>query len=64
MSAGEIFENDLIACPGSPADVGRICADLGLSIINCQPFMDFEGMPPERRQRTFDRAERTSDLLA
>jgi 4-hydroxyphenylpyruvate dioxygenase len=64
FSAVEIFENDLIAFPGSPADVRRICADLGLSIITCQPFRDFEGMPPERRQRTFDRAERKFDLLA
>ncbi|GGF58824.1 4-hydroxyphenylpyruvate dioxygenase [Azorhizobium oxalatiphilum] len=59
----EIFENDLIAFPGSPAEVRRICADLGLAIITCQPFRDFEGMPEARRQRTFDRAERKFDLL-
>ncbi|MGL4811502.1 MAG: bifunctional sugar phosphate isomerase/epimerase/4-hydroxyphenylpyruvate dioxygenase family protein, partial [Beijerinckiaceae bacterium] len=62
--AVEIFENDLIAFPGSPTDVRRMCADLGLSIITCQPFRDFEGMPDARRQRTFDRAERKFDLLA
>lgn len=61
--AVEIFENDLIAYPGSPADVRRMCADLGLEIVTCQPFRDFEGMPPEKRQRTFDRAERKFDLL-
>jgi 4-hydroxyphenylpyruvate dioxygenase len=61
--AVEIFENDLIAYPGSPADVRRICADLGLTIVTCQPFRDFEGMPAEKRQRTFDRAERKFDLL-
>ncbi len=61
--AVEIFENDLISYPGSPADVRLICADLGLRIITCQPFRDFEGMPDARRQRTFDRAERKFDLL-
>lgn len=63
FKAVEIFENDLIAFPGSPADVRRICADLGLAIITCQPFRDFEGAPDARRQRTFDRAERKLDLL-
>ncbi|MDR6954852.1 4-hydroxyphenylpyruvate dioxygenase [Ancylobacter sp. 3268] len=61
--AVEIFENDLIAFPGSPAEVRRICGDLGLSIVTCQPFRDFEGMPEARRQRIFDRAERKFDLL-
>jgi 4-hydroxyphenylpyruvate dioxygenase len=61
--AVEIFENDLIAHPGSPAEVKRICDDLGLTIITCQPFRDFEGLPEPRRQRSFDRAERKFDLL-
>ncbi len=61
--AVEIFENDLIAFPGSPAEVRRICSDLGLAIVTCQPFRDFEGMPDARRVRTFDRAERKFDLL-
>ena len=59
----EIFENDLIAFPGTPADIRKLCADLGLHIATCQPFRDFEGMPAEKRQRTFDRAERKFDLL-
>ncbi len=63
FTAVEIFENDLIAFPGSPTEVRRICADLGLSIVTCQPFRDFEGMPDGRRQRVFDRAERKFDLL-
>ena len=63
FKAVEIFENDLIAFPGSPQDVRQICADLGLKIITCQPFRDFEGAPDNRRQRTFDRAERKFDLL-
>lgn len=63
FKAVEIFENDLIAFPGSPTEVRRICADLGLTIVTCQPFRDFEGMPESRRQRVFDRAERKFDLL-
>ncbi len=63
FKAVEIFENDLIAYPGSPRDVRKMCADLGLRIVTCQPFRDFEGMPDARRQRTFDRAERKFDLL-
>lgn len=59
----EIFENDLIAFPGSPSEIRRICGDLGLDIVTCQPFRDFEGMPAARRQRTFERAERKFDLL-
>jgi 4-hydroxyphenylpyruvate dioxygenase len=59
----EIFEADLLAFPGSPRDVRRICEDLGLSIVTCQPFRDFEGMPDARRTRAFDRAERKFDLL-
>lgn len=63
FKAVELFENDLIAYPGPPSEVRRICADLGLTIITCQPFRDFEGMPADKRQRTFDRAERKFDLL-
>ncbi|MCA1953391.1 MAG: sugar phosphate isomerase/epimerase and 4-hydroxyphenylpyruvate domain-containing protein [Hyphomicrobiales bacterium] len=62
--AVEIFENDLIAFPGTPADVRRMAADLGLAIVTCQPFRDFEGMTGARRIRVFDRAERKFDLLA
>jgi 4-hydroxyphenylpyruvate dioxygenase len=63
FKAVEIFENDLIAHPGSPSEVRRICADLGLAIITCQPFRDFEGLPEPRRKGAFDRAERKFDLL-
>jgi 4-hydroxyphenylpyruvate dioxygenase len=61
--AVELFENDLIAYPGPPSQVRRICDDLGLKILTVQPFRDFEGMPESRRQRVFDRAERKFDLL-
>lgn len=58
----EIFENDLLAFDGSPADVGRMVRDQGLEITLFQPFRDFEGMPASHRQRTFDRAERKFDV--
>jgi 4-hydroxyphenylpyruvate dioxygenase len=60
----EIFENDLLSFNGTPADVRKMVADLGLEIITFQPFRDFEGMPPESRERTFARAERKFDLMA
>ncbi len=59
----EIFENDLIAFPGKPADVRWLWAGLGLSIVTVQSFRDFEGLPEPRPSRTFDRAERKFDLL-
>jgi 4-hydroxyphenylpyruvate dioxygenase len=60
----EIFENDLLSFNGTPADVRRMAGDLGLEIAAFQPFRDFEGMPPEKRERTFARAERKLDLMA
>ena len=59
----EIFESDLLAYNGTPADAAREMADLGLRPITFQPFRDFEGMPEPQRQRTFDRAERKFDLM-
>lgn len=59
----EIFENDLLQFPGKPADVRRMCADLGLRIDMFQPFRDFEGVSPEQLLRNLDRAERKFDLM-
>ena len=59
----EIFENDLLSFDGTPADVRRRVADLGLEIITFQPFRDFEGMPPESRARCLARAERKFALM-
>src|SRR6186997_483044 len=53
----EIFENDLLSFDGTPKDVGKRIAELGLKTIALQPFRDFEGMPEPQRARTFDRAE-------
>jgi 4-hydroxyphenylpyruvate dioxygenase len=60
----EIFETDILAHDGPPADVGRMARDLGLEIIALQPFRDFEGMPEPRRSRNFERARRKFDLMA
>src|SRR5580692_7152135 len=59
----EIFEADLLSFDGTPADVRRRVTDLGLEIITFQPFRDFEGMPPDSRERIFARAERKFDLM-
>ncbi|SMG01132.1 4-hydroxyphenylpyruvate dioxygenase [Burkholderia singularis] len=59
----EIFENDLLYFDGSPADVRRIAADLGLSIVLFQPLRDFEGVTPERLARNLERAKRKFDLM-
>jgi 4-hydroxyphenylpyruvate dioxygenase len=59
----EIFENDLLYFDGTPADVRRIAADLGLEIYLFQPFRDFEGVSAERLVRNLDRAKRKFDLM-
>lgn len=59
----EIFENDLLSYSGSPSDVAKEVADLGLKVVTFQPFRDFEGMPDAQRTRTFDRAERKFDVM-
>ncbi len=59
----EIFENDLLSFDGTPDDIRRMVADLGLEIVTFQPFRDFEGMPDNQRERAFARAERKFDLM-
>jgi 4-hydroxyphenylpyruvate dioxygenase len=63
FDAVEIFENDLLTFDGSPADVRRIAADLGIAIALYQPFRDFEAMPEPQRARNLDRAERKFDVM-
>ncbi|MGG5807742.1 bifunctional sugar phosphate isomerase/epimerase/4-hydroxyphenylpyruvate dioxygenase family protein [Falsiroseomonas sp. CW058] len=60
----EIFENDLLTFDGTPAEVRRMCRDLGLAITIFQPFRDFEAMPEPQRARNLDRAERKFDTMA
>lgn len=59
----EIFENDLLYFEGSPADVRRMAADLGLAIVLYQPFRDFEGVSAARLARNLERVKRKFDLM-
>lgn len=59
----EIFENDLLNFPGTPREVRRLCAELGLRIDMFQPFRDFEGVSPDQLKRNLDRAERKFDVM-
>ncbi|WP_203290722.1 bifunctional sugar phosphate isomerase/epimerase/4-hydroxyphenylpyruvate dioxygenase family protein [Maricaulis parjimensis] len=59
----EIFEHDLLAYPGSAADIGRMIRDEGLVCTAFQPFRDLEGMPGAMRRRVFDRLERKFDVM-
>ncbi|MCB8881526.1 sugar phosphate isomerase/epimerase and 4-hydroxyphenylpyruvate domain-containing protein [Acidisoma cellulosilytica] len=59
----EIFENDFLTFDHSPATVGRMVRDKGLTVTLFQPFRDFEGMPEPLRSRGLDRAERKFDLM-
>lgn len=59
----EIFEQDFIASDFSPAEVGAMVRDAGLTITLFQPFRDFEGLPEPLRSRAFARAARKFDLM-
>ncbi len=59
----EIFEADVLAHEGSPAEIGAMVRDHGLEIIAFQPFRDFEGMPEPQRSRGFERARRKFALM-
>lgn len=59
----EIFENDLLYFDGSPRDIRKMCADLGIAITLFQPFRDFEGCRRDRLAKNLDRAERKFDLM-
>ena len=63
FSGVEIFESDLLSFNGTPKDVARMVASLGLKIVTFQPFRDFEGMPEPQRSRAFDLAERKFDVM-
>lgn len=60
----ELFENDLVVSPHSPAEIRRRCAGLGLSIDLYQPFRDFEAVPPDVLAANLRRAERKFDVMA
>jgi 4-hydroxyphenylpyruvate dioxygenase len=59
----EIFEPNLSAYAGTPRDVGRIAAGLGLTIDLFQPLRDFEGVSDSDFGRNLDRAEAAFDVM-
>jgi 4-hydroxyphenylpyruvate dioxygenase len=59
----ELFEPDLITYNGTPAEIGAMSADLGLSCELYQPFRDFEGLPDAAFKRNLERAERKFDVM-
>ncbi len=59
----EIFESDLLSYDGTPRQVAREMAELGLKALTFQPVRDFEAMPEPQRRRNFDRAVRKFDLM-
>jgi 4-hydroxyphenylpyruvate dioxygenase len=59
----EIFEQDLLGFDGAPAELRRMCEDLGLAVTLFQPFRDFEAMAEPQRARNLDRAERKFDTM-
>src|SRR5580765_1131954 len=59
----EIFEPNLSAYTGTPRDVGRIAASLGLTIDLFQPLRDFEGVPDSDFGPNLDRAEAAFDVM-
>ena len=60
----ELFEPDLVGSPLSPAEVGALAGDLGLTIDLYQPFRDFEAVPPAQLERNLRRAEAKFDVMA
>jgi 4-hydroxyphenylpyruvate dioxygenase len=60
----EVFEQDLIASPWSPADIAGRCAELGLTIDLYQPFRDLDSTDADRFARNLRRLERKFDVMA
>jgi 4-hydroxyphenylpyruvate dioxygenase len=59
----EIFENDLVACAATPAEIRTRAADLGLTIELYQPFRDFEAAPPDVVTASLRRAQHKFDVM-
>ncbi|HWS34282.1 MAG TPA: TIM barrel protein [Actinoplanes sp.] len=60
----ELFENDLVVSPWSPAEVRSRSADLGLTIDLYQPFRDLESADHGHFTRSLERASRKFDVMA
>jgi 4-hydroxyphenylpyruvate dioxygenase len=60
----ELFEPDLTDSGRSPAEVRRMCGDLGLTIDLFQPLRDIEGVSAVQLQRNLERADAAFDVTA
>jgi len=60
----ELFENDLIGCPLTPAQIGRRATEFGLRVELYQPFRDFEGVPDEVLRANLRRAGHKFEVMA
>ncbi|WP_413333429.1 bifunctional sugar phosphate isomerase/epimerase/4-hydroxyphenylpyruvate dioxygenase family protein [Brevibacterium sp. GP-SGM9] len=59
----EIFEQDLVVSPDSPAAISSLAAELGLSLDLYQPFRDFEGVEEDVFEANLRRAESKFALM-
>ena len=59
----ELFDNDLVTSPWSPAEVRRRADDLGLGIDLFQPFRDVEAVPEDVFAGTLRRADRVFGVM-
>ncbi|MBF7997001.1 MULTISPECIES: sugar phosphate isomerase/epimerase family protein [Rahnella] len=59
----EIFEDDLLKSPVKPIAIRNLADSLGLRIFLLQPFRDFEGVQPEKRNEKLASARRQFDLM-
>jgi 4-hydroxyphenylpyruvate dioxygenase len=60
----ELHEPDLTGFVGSPLEVGKMAAALGLEIAILQPFLEFEGQQGEARDLVLARLDKKMDLMA
>lgn len=63
FDAVELFENDLIGSPHTPAQVRERAAALGLDLALYQPFRDFEAVDDAQLERNLRRAEAKLDVM-
>ena len=60
----ELFEQEFIAYSETPAEIGQMVRDHGLTIDLFQPMRDARGMPEPQPSHIFDRIERRFDVMA
>ena len=63
FDAIEVFENDLINFPGTPADLKRMAATAGSASTSTSRFATSKRVSDEQFKRNLDRAERKFDIM-